>query len=106
MKNYLQNRSVESDFEDITCGVPQGSVLGPLLFLLYINDLCDTITQCCTYLYADDTVLVSNEPDIYTAYLNLQHNLGNVTNWCKGKKLSINVKKTKGMLFGTFKNSR
>ena len=108
IKNYLENRlqktvvnDIESDFNNISCGVPQGSVLGPLLFLIYVNDLCNAITRCCTYLYADDTVLIANESSIYTAHRNLQHDLGNVTNWCKGNKLSINVKKTKGMLLGT-----
>ena len=63
-------------------------MLGPLLFLLYINDLCNVIEKCDTYLYADDTVLVSNEPDIYLAYLHLQSDLDNITNWCNGNKLS------------------
>ena len=106
--NYLSERSqktvvndVESDYESVICGVPQGSVLGPLLFLIYVNDLCDNIENCETYLYADDTVLVANEPDIYTAHLHLQHDLDNVANWCKGNKLSINVKQKKSMLLGT-----
>ena len=92
---------IESDFENVTCGVPQGSVLGPLLFLLYINDLCGVITQSKLYLYADDTVLVTSAPNVYTAHLHLQNDLNNVANWCKGNKLSINVKKTKSMLIGT-----
>ena len=106
--NYLSDRcqktvvnGIESDHKTISCGVPQGSVLGPLLFLFYINDLCNIITNCKPYLYADDTVLVTSAPNVYTAHLNLQHDLENVTNWCKGNKLSINVKKTKGMLLGT-----
>ena len=108
IKNYLENRQqrtivndTESEMANISCGVPQGSVLGLLLFLLYINDLCNTIENCSTFLYADDTVLVSNEPDIYTAHMHLQSDLDNVANWCKGNKLSINIKKTKAMVIGT-----
>ena len=86
---------------NITCGVPQGSVLGPLLFLLYIHDLCGVLANSKPYLYADDTVMVSNAPNLQMAYLQLQHDLNNVANWCKGNKLSINIKKTKGMLVGT-----
>ena len=75
------------------CGVPQRSLLGPLLFLIYINDLCEVVTACKAYLYADDTVLVTNAPDLITAHLQLQHDLNNVANWCKGNKLSINIRK-------------
>ena len=101
IKNYLENRKqltnvngIDSDLATVTCGVPQGSVIGPLLFLIYINDLCKVIKNCCTYLYADDTVLVARAPDIHNACLLLQHDLDNVANWCKGNKLSINIKKT------------
>ena len=108
IKNYLENRQqktiandIESGFAYTACGVPQGSVLGRLLFLIYINDLCGVIKRCDTFLYADDTVLVTNEPDIYTAHMNLQSDLDNVANWCKGNRLSINIRKTKSMVIGT-----
>ena len=61
----------------------------------------DTIEYCSTFLYADDTVLVANALDIADAHRSLQHNLDNVANWCKGNKLSINIKKTKSMIVGT-----
>ena len=108
LQNYLKDRkqktivnNFESDFSAVSCGVPQGSVLGPLLFLLYINDLCDSVKIANTYLYADDTVLVTKAADIVTAHQHLQSDLTNVTNWCKGNKLSINIKKTKSMIMGT-----
>ena len=76
-------------------------MLGPLLFLIYINDLCNIIQNSSPYLYADDTVLVANAPDIFDARSLLQNDLDNVANWCKGNKLSINIKKTKSMIIST-----
>ena len=108
IQNYLSNRkqrtlinNTSSDLENITTGVPQGSVLGPLLFLIHINDLCNVINSSKRFLYADDTVLTNSAPDVYTAHMQLQNDLDNVANWCKGNKLSINIKKTKSMLLGT-----
>ena len=101
--SYLQNRkqctminNVYSSYKTIQCGVPQGSTLGPLLFLIYINDLRNCLKSSKSYLYADDTVLVESCIDIYTSYLNLQSDLDNIANWCKGNKLTINIKKKQG----------
>ena len=116
IKNYLTNRqqrtminNVYSDYGKIECGVPQGSILGPLLFLVYINDLRNCLNHSKSFLYADDTVLIESCCDIYTSHLNLQADLDNIANWCKGNKLTINTKKTKSMLFGSnkkLKNTR
>ena len=63
-ENYLSNRhqvtkvnGVESNYRILECGVPQGSILGPLLFVLYINQLPSALTSDC-FLYADDTAIV------------------------------------------------
>ena len=116
LQNYLLNRqqctSVNgstSDLSDITCGVPQGSILGPLLFLIYINDLSDVISNTSMYLYADYTVLLSINKDIHDCYTNIQSDLAHINLWCRRNKLSLNIKKTKCMLFGSrvrLKNSR
>ena len=108
IQNYLENRkqktifnSSTSDLYNITVGVPQGSVLGPLLFLVYINDLNEILTKCDSFLYADDTVLVTSANIYHVAHRDMQHDLDNIANWCKSNKLTINISKTKCMLLGT-----
>ena len=109
-KSYLANRTqytvvngISSDTLDITCGVPQGSVLGPMLFLLFINDLKSSINLSGHKLYADDTVLYSKLTQENDAILrsNIQTDLDNITPWCKNNAILMNVKKTKSMVFGT-----
>ena len=96
MKNYLSNRS-------ISCGVPRGSILGPLLFLIYVTDMPKCVKQCTVQLYADDTVIYfSNKCHIYAKDI-LQRDLDNLQVWCHKNKLTVNVKKTKSMIFGTTK---
>ena len=85
----------------IKCGVPQGSIIGPLLFLLYINDL-HKVLNCTKYcLYADDTVLYMSDSDVNNAHAGLQHDLNGLNEWCELNRVTINAKKTKLMLFGT-----
>ena len=74
----------------ITYGVPQGSILGPILFSIYINDIVD-IVDCGIVLYADDTVIYHYDKDV------LQQNLKIVTDWCNNNLLTINVKKSHWM---------
>ena len=78
---------LESSLLDISCGVPQGSVLGPTLFLLFINDLNSVINNSGHKLYADDTVLYSKctLDDDVTLRLKLQEDLDNVSAWCTSR---------------------
>ena len=105
-RDYLSNRTqcvvydeVSSELMLVKCGVPQGSILGPLLFLLYVNDLPNATTNLFSVLYADDTNMFATGEDIDYLVSNLNKTLLNVSDWLKANKLSINVKKTHYMVW-------
>ena len=93
--SYLSNRKQfvsllginSADYQTVTCGVPQGSVLGPLLFLLYINDMpkCSNIIEF--HLFADDTNLFLNNPNIVNLETNLNVELEKVSQWLYAKQI-------------------
>jgi hypothetical protein len=104
-KQYVYFNNVSSNLMDVTCGVPQGSILGPLLFILYVND----IVNCSNVLYF---ILFANDTNIF--YANNNHNdLMNIVNselrklseWFKANKLSLNIKKTHYIIFKNRKKS-
>ena len=104
--SYLSNRSqftsvdgASSDVEHVDSGVPQGSILGPLLFICYINDLPNFAGDLDTFLYADDTALLAKGTDETIIQNTLQNNFNNILNWLAVNKLSLNANKTKVMLF-------
>ena len=92
--------NIVSSYKDITCGVPQGSVLGPLLFLLYINDISSVVKDSKISMYADDTVVYISHSNLDLAIPLIQSDLNRVYTWCNNNKLTINCKKTKVFLFG------
>lgn len=92
-----------SQFSHINIGVPQGSILGPLLFIIYVNSL-PLYVNCKTVMYADDTTLLFSSSDPVSLQRNLNSNLSNIASWFYDNKLTLNVSKTKFMLFGTSKN--
>ena len=107
-KSYLLGRSqvtrvqqTVSDSMLVTCGVPQGSVLGPLLFSLYVNNLSNTINQGTTHLYADDTAITLSSKTFQDLELKMNSALDTLSNWFAYNKLSLNSVKSKVMLFGT-----
>ena len=107
IKNYLQDRqqyvvynNSESNCKTITCGVPQGSILGPLLFLLYINDI-SYISKILTFiLFADDTNILYSNSDIWELERLVNTYLSIISDWFKANRLSLNIQKTNFMLFG------
>ena len=108
VSNYLHDRS-QSTFANnsisgtlpVNCGVPQGSILGPLFFISYINDVKDYIDDVEIGLYADDTVIFTHDADWQLALASLQSKLDAFVKWCNMNALTINTKKTKFMTFGT-----
>ena len=103
-KDYLSERYQFVQFNGhcsqskiIKCGVPQGSILRPLLFLLYINDFCNASDIFETILFADDTNLFFSHKDALFHTANCEMN--KITNWVKSNELSLNIKKSNYMLF-------
>ena len=80
-KQRVKIKGYASEWMNVLSGVPQGSVLGPLLFILYINDIIENL-DCNSYLYADDLKIYSTVTSMRDN-VNLQTNLDQVANWCR-----------------------
>ena len=96
---YVYYNGSESNSDSITCGVPQGSILGPLLFIIYMNDIFNVSNFLFTILYADDTCVIANGVNIYDLMNLLNKELSLISIWLKSNKLSLNVKKSYYVLF-------
>ena len=105
-RQYVTYNGVVSAMKGISCGVPQGSILGPLLFLIYINDLCSMCKYTTPILFADDANLFCSGPDIKTMESNINNELTEISLWLKVNKLSLNIKKTHYMVFSKKKTPR
>ena len=106
--SYLKERKqktfvngVLSDNCTIKCGIPQGSILGPLLFLVYINDLpsCDLSSK--VRMYADDTSLTIASDNVHILEQRMNHDICEIHTWLQANKLSLNVVKTKYMIIAS-----
>ena len=106
IESYLSNREqyvtyngMSSSKQRIKCGVPQGSIHGPLLFLIYINDLCLVCEHTSAIVFADDTNLFSSGKDLKSLESTTNTELSHISLWLKMNKLSLNIKKTHCMIF-------
>ena len=104
-QSYLTNRKQYTEFHNqssISCnikhGVPQGSILGPLLFLIYVNSFHHSFNHAHAIMYADDTNLFISYTRPEKVFSLAQQELHNVANWLLANKLSLNTDKTKYIL--------
>jgi len=104
---YVNYKNTESNKQKIEYGVPQGSVLGPLLFILYINDLPTVLKHSKAIIFADDTTIYTSSNDKNVLYENMNIDLNNLATWFNSNKLSLNLDKTNSMLLNPkrFKSS-
>ena len=110
IKGYLSKRQMCTKFNGCTsalkplvCGVPQGSVIGPILFLCYVNDIVNIAYSADVRmtLYADDTVIYCSSDNILELQTKLQSALNMVSNWCILNRINLNINKTKPCYYGT-----
>ena len=100
---YVRYDGVRSDREPVQYSVSQGSILGPLLFLLLIDDVIKSLKDCSIQIHADDTVIYTSGSDISVIEQTLASKMNNITRWLDRNRLVINLKKgkTESLLFGT-----
>ena len=113
IKGYLANRgqyvcynNSNSELKNIKCGVPQGSILGPVLFILYINDMCEVSKLLNIILFADDTSIFYSTRNIVDITRTVNNELEKLDIWFRVNKLSLNVNKTNVIMFTNKKQLR
>uniref|UniRef100_A0A3Q3ITX2 Reverse transcriptase domain-containing protein n=1 Tax=Monopterus albus TaxID=43700 RepID=A0A3Q3ITX2_MONAL len=99
-RQFVKLGEYQSSELDIVCGVPQGSVLGPKLFILYINDICKVSDLVKVVLFADDTTIWASGENLQQLSGRVSQELEKIKKWCDSNILSLNLDKTKFMVFG------
>ena len=117
-ESYLEDRSMRvklnsingppsySTYHPLTYGTPQGSCLGPLLFLIFINDLPHSVTHGISILFADDTTLLHSHKNLKYLKWTVEEDLKSLMDWFKANKLTLNLDKTVCLLFNNRSNSQ
>ena len=105
ISQYVKLNGAISNMERKSFGVPQGSVLGTLLFLIYINDMPNILKYSTPIMFADDTNLIFNSKSFDILQTNIQDDLYNLTHWLFSNKLTLNVKKPK-VILSNIRNSK
>ena len=107
-QSYLSNRTQRRNVNErlstprtITCGVPQGSILGPLLFFMYINDLPNCLREASSRMFADDTNITLTAKTLTELKLAITPELSNLNRWLRANRSSLNVAKTELMIIGS-----
>ena len=98
-KQYISSKDVPENCLDIICGVPQGSILEPLLFLIYVNCLFKASNPLMEVKFADDANLFLSHKNIDTPFTSMNKEIENVSRWFKSNKLPLNADKTTWLLF-------
>ena len=98
---YVKFKNVVSHTLPVTSGIGQGTILGPLIFIFYINDVIRSISDLKVNMYADDCLIYSVGNNWETMYLKIQTGLDSFQNWCLGNRLKLNARKSKSLLIGS-----
>ena len=98
-KHFVSINGYNSDLMPVIYGVPEGSILGPLLFLIYINNLHKAIRYCKVHHFADDTNLFHTNKSVKNLNKLVNHDMKQLNNWLSANKISLNVEKTELVIF-------
>ena len=96
---YTRIKESESSLNTISHGVPQGSVLGPLLFILYINDMHNSVNNCKIHHFVDDTTLLLTNSSLKKINKQVNHDPSLICHWLRANKISLNTSKTETIIF-------
>ena len=105
-KQFISYDDSKTEVKIVKCGVPQGSILGPLLFLIFVNDLNNSTKVYDSVLFADDTKLFCSDSNIKAVFEIVNQELSQINDWFLANKLSLNVEKTKWMLFHKLRDQK